>query len=256
MKQIFIAAFCCLNMTHVEAQGYVNVMTFNIRYDNAGDSLNSWQYTKDNAVSQILFHKVHLLGVQEALYNQLGDLIAGLKFYKYAGVGRADGKQKGEFPAILYDTTRLRLIHSETFWLAEHPNIAGEKGWDAAIERIVTWAKFQDKKTKKFFYHFNTHFDHIGKIARRESARLLLQRVKEIGGNAHCIITGDFNSMPSDEPIEVMTNKSHPDHLFDTKEAIRYAGLCLQKLSLVTKIDAGYKMRIEQSAIERIKRLK
>ena len=162
MKRIIITVICCLYTLQAAAQHELNVMTFNIRYDNAGDSLNAWQYRKDKAASQILFHKVHLLGVQEALYNQLEDLKARLKSYKYAGVGRADGKEKGEFSAIFYDTVRLRLLQTETFWLAEQTNVAGKKGWDAAIERIVTWAKFTDRKTNKIFYHFNTHFDHIG----------------------------------------------------------------------------------------------
>ena len=218
MKQITITVICCLYILQAAAQDELNVMTFNIRYDNAGDSLNAWEYRKDKAASQILFHKVHLLGVQEALYNQLEDLKARLKSFKSVGVGRADGKEKGEFSAIFYDTVRLRLLQTETFWLAEQTNVAGKKGWDAAIERIVIWAKFTDRKTNKTFYHFNIHFDHIGKIARQESAKLLLQKVKEIGGNAYCIVTGDFNAMPGDEPMQVITNKMNADHLIDTKE--------------------------------------
>ena len=218
MKQTIITVISSLYMLHAEAQVDLNVMTFNIRYDNAGDSLNAWQYRKDKVASQILFHKVHLLGVQKALHNQLEDLKARLKGYKYLGVGRADGKEKGEYSAILYDTLRLQLLQTETFWLAEQTNIPGKKGWDAAIERVVTWAKFRDKKTKKTFYHFNTHFDHIGKAARYESAKLLLRKVKEIAGNTYCIVTGDFNAMPNDQPILVITDKMNADHLTDTKE--------------------------------------
>jgi endonuclease/exonuclease/phosphatase family metal-dependent hydrolase len=156
--------------------------------------------------------------VQEALHNQLQDFTAGLKYLKYAGVGRIDGKNKGEYAAILYDTTRLQLLQTETFWLAEQTNVPGQKGWDAAYERVVTWAKFRDRKTRKTFYHFNTHFDHIGKVARRESAKLLLQKVKEIAGNTYCIITGDFNAMPEDEPIQVLTNANHADKFIDAKD--------------------------------------
>lgn len=218
MKRSIFYVICCLYMLPAKAQNELNVMTFNIRFDNAGDSLNAWQYRKDKAASQVLFHKVHLLGVQEALYSQMEYLQAALKKYKYVGVGRADGKQKGEYSAIFYDTTRLRRLQTQTFWLAEETDVPGKKGWDAAIERIVTWAKFRDKKTGKVFYHFNTHFDHIGKVARRESAKLLLQKVKEIAGSADCIVTGDFNAMPQDEPIQVITDKANKDHLIDTKE--------------------------------------
>jgi endonuclease/exonuclease/phosphatase family metal-dependent hydrolase len=112
----------------------------------------------------------------------------------------------------------LQLLQTQTFWLAEQTDIPGKKGWDGAIERIVTWAKFRDKKTKKVFYHFNTHFDHVGKVARRESARLLLQKVKEIAGTAYCIITGDFNATPDDEPIQLILDKKNPDRLINTRE--------------------------------------
>lgn len=212
---IIIISFFC--MMTIAAQDVLNVMTFNLRYDNAGDSLNAWPYRKDKAASQIFFHNVHLLGVQEALHNQLEDLKERLPRYKYAGVGRTDGKEKGEYSAIIYDTQRLQLLHSETFWLAENTAVPG-KGWDAAFERIVTWCKFRDRQTQKTFYHFNTHFDHMGRVARRESAGLLLKKVKEIAGSSLCIITGDFNSMPSDEPIRIITDKTNADHLTDTKE--------------------------------------
>ena len=161
----------------------LNVMTFNIRLNTAADSMNAWPYRKDKVASQILFHEVHILGVQEALHDQMTDLQQRLPRFKYKGVGRDDGREKGEYSAIFYDTTRLQALQSKTFWLSETPEVAGSKSWDAAITRIVTWIKFKDKKTKKIFFAFNTHFDHIGKVARRESAKILLQKVKEIAGN-------------------------------------------------------------------------
>lgn len=196
----------------------MKVMTFNIRYNNPGDSLNAWPNRKDKLASQVLYYAPQLLGVQEALADQMNDLRERLKNYKSIGVGRDDGKEKGEFSAIFYDTTRLQVLQSATFWLSQTPAIIGSKGWDAAITRIVTWAKFRDKKSKKVFYHFNTHFDHIGKEARRESAKLLLQKVKEIAGATPAIITGDFNATASDEPIQIITDKSNPLHLIDSKE--------------------------------------
>ncbi len=218
MKRIIVSALAVLFIIHAKAQNELNVMTFNIRYDNAGDSLNSWPYRKDKVASQILFHQTHLLGIQEALVNQVNDLQQWLPNYKYIGVGRADGKDKGEFSSIFYDTTRIQLLQSETFWLAEQTNVPGQKGWDAAIERIVTWGKFKDRKTKKTFYHFNTHFDHIGKVARRESAKLLIQKVKEIGGETPCIITGDFNAQPKDEPIMLLSDTNNANHFVNAKD--------------------------------------
>jgi endonuclease/exonuclease/phosphatase family metal-dependent hydrolase len=195
----------------------LRVMTYNIRLNTASDSLNAWPYRKDNLASQVLFHDVQLLGVQEALHNQMADLEERLPCYKFVGVGRDDGKEKGEYSAIFYDTSRLQVLQSNTFWLSLTPEVPGSKSWDAAITRIVTWARFRDKKSNKIFYAFNTHFDHLGKEARRESARLLLQKVAAIAGKTHAVVTGDFNATPDDEPIQVITEKSNALHLTDSK---------------------------------------
>ncbi len=141
--------------------------------------------------------------MQEALHVQMNDLQKALPDFKYAGVGRTDGKQDGEYSAIFYNAKKLQLLESKTFWLSETPTVAGSKSWDAAITRIVTWAKFKDIESSKTFFVFNTHFDHIGKVARRESAKLLLKKINEIAGNSSVIITGDFNATPGDEPVQV-----------------------------------------------------
>ena len=199
------------------AQDHLNVMTFNVRYNNPNDSLNAWPHRADKVSSQILFHEAHIVGVQEALHDQMLDMDRALTKFKYVGGGRDDGKEKGEYSAIFYDTTRLQALQSQTFWLSETPQVPGSKGWDAAITRIVTWAKFRDMKTRKEFYLFNTHFDHIGKVARAESAKLLLKYANQIAGSMPYIVTGDFNAHPDQEPIQVLTNPKDPVHLTDTK---------------------------------------
>lgn len=198
------------------AQRSLNVMTFNIRLDTASDSLNNWQYRKENLVSQVLHHRTSLLGVQEALENQMQDLQGLLKGWKHVGVPR-DNSKGGEYSAIFYDSARLSLIEQNTFWLSENIYKKGIKGWDAALPRIVTWAKFRDNLTKKVFYIFNTHFDHKGKIARRESAKLLLKQIETIAGKYPVIAMGDFNAPPSDEPIKIITDNANPLHLTDAK---------------------------------------
>lgn len=217
MKKIVFLLPALLFVLIVHAQP-LQVMTFNIRMNTASDSLNAWPFRKDKVASQILFHDVQLLGVQEALHGQMQDLQERLPQFRYIGVGRDDGKTKGEYSAIFYDTTRLAVLNSATFWLSQTPEVIGSKGWDAAITRIVTWAKFRDKKSRKIFYAFNTHFDHMGKMARKESALLVLKKVKEIAGNTPAIITGDFNAIPTDEPIQVITDRSNPLRLTDAKE--------------------------------------
>ncbi len=217
MKRVIPFVVLLFAIVNLSAQD-LNVMTFNIRYNTSADSLNAWPYRKDNAASQILFHEAHVIGVQEALHGQMEDLQQRLPRFKYIGVGRDDGKEKGEYSAIFYDTTRLQSLQSKTFWLSQTPETPGSKGWDAQITRIVTWVKFRDRKTKKIFFAFNTHFDHIGKEARKESAKLLLQKVKEIAGNTPAFVTGDFNAHPDDEPIQVILDASNPLHLTDSKE--------------------------------------
>ena len=217
LKKTSFALFLCFLFSVLGAQD-LQVMTFNIRLNVASDSLNAWPYRRDNLASQVLFHDVELLGVQEALHNQMVDLKERLPQFRYVGVGRDDGKEKGEYSAIFYDTTRLQALQSGTFWLSLTPEVAGSKSWDAAITRIVTWARFRDRKKGKIFYAFNTHFDHLGKEARRESAKLLLQKVAAISGKTPAIITGDFNATPADEPIRVVTDKTNPLHLTDAKE--------------------------------------
>ena len=213
-----LTSLICFNSILAKAQELLNVMTFNIRLNTASDSLNAWPYRKDIAASEVNFYDIHILGVQEALYDQMQDMQQRLTKYKHGGVGREDGKTKGEFSAIFYDTTRLKCLKDATFWLSQTPETVGSKGWDAALPRIVTWCFFEDKFSHKQFYAFNTHFDHMGKQARAESAKLLLQKVKEIAGDLPVIVTGDFNATYEDEPIKIITNKNNPDHLIDTKE--------------------------------------
>jgi endonuclease/exonuclease/phosphatase family metal-dependent hydrolase len=217
MKKILLSGLCCLIMGTVAAQAPLQVMTFNIRMNTPDDSLNAWPHRKEKVASEVLFLGTSILGVQEALYEQMQDLQQQLPQYKTIGVGREDGKTKGEYSAIFYDTTRLQLLHGETFWLSETPTVAGRIGWDGACTRIVTWGKFRDKKTNKVFFHFNTHFDHMGKIARRESAKFLLQQVHKIAGTTPAIITGDFNATPDDEPIQIVMQQDNPLHLTDSK---------------------------------------
>lgn len=216
MKKHFLLLLAICLFTIASGQP-LNVMTFNIRYNTPRDSANAWPLRKDNAASQVLFHEVHLLGVQEALHDQVMDLKERLKRFAYIGVGRDDGREKGEYSAIFYDSTRLKVLQSGTFWLSTEPSVPGSKSWDAAITRIVTWARFKDRTTNKVFGMLNTHFDHMGQVARAESARLLLRKVNELMGKLPCLVTGDFNATPDQEPVQIILNVNDPLHLTDSK---------------------------------------
>jgi len=135
----------------------LRVMTFNIRYNEPRDGVNAWTNRKTKVSDVIRFHKADLIGVQEAQYNQLQDLEKLLPDFAWCGTGR-DGENRGEFSAILYRKSRFKLLETKTFWLSETPETPGSKGWDANFPRIVTWAKFQDQRTKKKFLSFQHAF--------------------------------------------------------------------------------------------------
>ncbi|MBK5721209.1 endonuclease/exonuclease/phosphatase family protein [Dysgonomonas sp. Marseille-P4677] len=196
----------------------LNVMSFNIRYDNPEDSLNNWQYRKDIAAQTIKEQNADVIGTQEVLVNQLNDLKSRLPEYTAIGVGRADGIEKGEFSAILYKKDRFNEIKSGHFWLSETPEVAGSRGWDGACERIATWAVLEDINTKTQFFFINTHLDHVGKVARQEGVTLLLDRAVSLGGGLPIIMTGDFNADPASDVIKHVTDASNPHHLIHSKD--------------------------------------
>jgi endonuclease/exonuclease/phosphatase family metal-dependent hydrolase len=183
----------------------LRIMTFNLRLDLASDGPNAWPYRREWVASLIRFHAPDAIGVQEALAHMLTDLDARLPAFARVGVGRADGRAGGEFSAILYRTDRLELLDNGTFWLSPTPEVAGSKGWDAAIERIATWARFRDRRTGCSHLHLNTHFDHIGEQARQESARLIRQRAAALAGDLPILVTGDLNADPQSAPYRIFT---------------------------------------------------
>lgn len=187
-----------------QPEAKVDVMSFNIRLDHAGDSLNNWKFRKDNAAQMIAYYAPDIVGTQEVIKNQLDDLKSRLPQYTALGVGRADGKEQGEYCSLFYKTDRFELIKNGDFGLSETPDSIGLKGWDAACERIVTWAILKDKVSGKQLAAFNTHFDHVGEVARRESAKLVLDKIKVIANGLPVIVTGDFNGTIDSEPITVL----------------------------------------------------
>lgn len=179
--------------------------TFNIRYDNPADSLNNWQYRKDHVAEFIKTQDIDIVGMQEVLHNQLEDLKARLPEYAEVGVGREDGKTKGEYAPLFYKKGRFEVLDSNTFWLSQYPDSVGFIGWDGACTRIATWAKLKDKKSGKIFMAVNTHFDHIGTEARRKGALLIIEKIKEIVGDQPAVLTGDFNVTEQSEAYETIT---------------------------------------------------
>ncbi|MGG5208771.1 endonuclease/exonuclease/phosphatase family protein [Chryseobacterium sp. MIQD13] len=183
----------------------LKVMSFNIRLQVTSDKENAWTERKQDVADLLNYYHPDYFGVQEALPEQMKDIKTGLKNYDYVGVGRDDGKEKGEFSAIFYDTSRLQVIRSGTFWLSETPE-KPSRGWDAALNRICTYAVFKDKKSKKEFLAMNLHFDHIGNVARVKSSELILKKITELNPkNLPVTLTGDFNLTEDSEPIKILS---------------------------------------------------
>ena len=219
---IVIFTLCCSFLTYGQqrsADRSLRVMTFNIRYDEPRDGVNAWPNRKQKVADVIRFHKADIVGVQEALLSQLLDLKTLLPSFTWCGVGRTDGKELGEYSAILFRDERFQLLETDTFWLSETPDRPGSKGWDAALPWIVTWAKFRDRVSRKTFYHFNTHFDHRGGQARAESAKLIVRKIGEIAGVSPFVLTGDLNVREDTDAYRTLKAGSHNLRLADARYA-------------------------------------
>lgn len=195
----------------------LKVMTYNIRLSLESDKENSWNNRKDDALALMSYYHPDYFGVQEAVPQQMTDIKTTLTDYDYVGVGRDDGKNQGEYSAIFYDKNKLEVIRSGTFWLSETPE-KPSKGWDAAYNRVCTYAFFKIKKTGKQFLAMNLHFDHVGDVARVNSAKLILEKIKELNPkNLPLTLTGDFNLTDDSEPINIIS-KSLTDSYYHSKK--------------------------------------
>lgn len=186
--------------------------TYNLRYDNPGDSGNLWRDRMPVVASLIRLNKFDILGTQEGLENQLADLSAALPEYERYGVGRDDGKNAGEHSAILFRKERFELIDKGDFWLSETPD-KPSKGWDAkCCNRLCSWVQLKDKLWKtRTVTIFNVHFDHQGVQARKESARLVDSMIRTMTGYADVILMGDFNSGRQSEAYQNIDQNWIPD---------------------------------------------
>lgn len=179
----------------------LNIMSFNIRYDNPNDGENTWENRKSELVGLIDYYHPDFVGSQEGLDHQIKYVNNHLQDYASIGVGREDGRTQGEFAAIFYDSTKYQLVRQNTFWLSEKPNKVSI-GWDAALERICTYGLFKEKSSEKLVYVFNTHFDHVGVAARKMSAKLILEKIDELTDeNSTVVLMGDLNCHPDSAPI-------------------------------------------------------
>lgn len=204
-RTIYIAIlFALMSMSAVAQQLYVG--TYNIRYKNQQyDSRTNdlWANRYKALCAQINFESPDIFGAQEVLHEQLVDMLGALDNYGYIGVGRDDGNEAGEYSAIFYKRDRIELLDEGHFWLNETPDKPA-LGWDAACIRICAWGKFKDLRCGREFYFFTLHMDHVGVVARREAAKLVMSRISQMTHEGdYVILTGDFNVDQNDEIHEI-----------------------------------------------------
>lgn len=207
---VALALSACAVVDSRTPEATLRVMSYNIRLDLASDGANAWPHRREAVANLIRLREPHVIGLQEALPSQLEDLDVLLPGYQRFGSGR-NADLLGEHTAIYYRADRLELQEHATFWLSETPDVPGSRGWDAAYERIATWGRFRDRATGTEFVHFNTHFDHVGMVARRESARLIVRTLDEIRAGLPVVITGDFNDIPTSESNRIIEEAGYAD---------------------------------------------
>lgn len=223
MKRILLLL---LLLPMLAAAQEMNVVSFNVRYNswNNIDGPNGWPNRRDAVGKMILDERPAAIGLQEALADQLKDIIARTG-YEYVGVGRDDGKEAGEFMAVCYDPAQLELLDATTRWLSESPD-KPSKGWDAACLRTVTIAHFLVRESGREFYYFNTHLDHVGKQARAESTRLLAALLDEfVPADVPVVLGGDMNSTIDDPIFASLTGRGllvARDRAPETSHSITY----------------------------------
>ena len=202
---LFTALFAMALAPAADSQPIV-VATYNIRMQTTADSGNLWVNRAPMVSALIRFHEFDVFGTQEGFRNQLTDLQKNLPQFDFYGVGRDDGKEAGEHSAIFYRRDRFTLVNKGDFWLSETPD-QPSKGWDAkCCNRLCTWVQLQDKQSGKSFYFFNAHFDHEGVTARKESSRLIIQKIQQLSGKDPAIFCGDLNCNQQSEPYQNFMN--------------------------------------------------
>lgn len=177
--------------------------SFNIRFDNPADGLNQWDNRRRSVVNFLTIENPDIIGFQEVMVHQLEYMISRLPQYARVGVGREDGIAGGEFTPVFYKKERFELADSGTFWLSETPEVPS-LGWDAQIKRICTWVYLEDKESGEQVHFYNTHFSHVGPVARTESIKLITDSIRVKSEGTRVILTGDFNAEPDSEPYSVV----------------------------------------------------
>ncbi|MBN1414104.1 MAG: endonuclease/exonuclease/phosphatase family protein [Bacteroidales bacterium] len=182
----------------------IDILTYNIRFDNPNDGVNQWDLRKGNLVKLLTVHGPDIFGIQEGLIHQVEYIDSVLADYSYIGAGRDDGKDAGEFCALFYKESEFIVLNQGIFWLSETPQMPST-GWDAALKRICVYGLFEHRKTRHRMLVLNTHLDHIGITAREKSTELIAAKARELNPKKiPVILLGDFNLEPGDKALDTI----------------------------------------------------
>jgi len=183
----------------------MRAMTFNVRTALARDGSDAWPARRDHAASLLRFHAPDVVGIQEAVPDQLDDLRSRLA-YEWVGSPRSEGD---EHTPVGYDPERFALLETDTFWLSPSPETESV-GWDGALPRIATWARLRERAGEEEWLAVSTHFDHEGGVARKHSAELLARRIPPLADGASVVVLGDLNCTPASPPYRTLVDGSGP----------------------------------------------
>lgn len=197
----------------------VSVLCFNIRYGTANDGENSWPERDHLVMQTIRNHDADVVGLQEALDFQLAAITEECPGYAVVGVGRDDGRTKGEYSAILYRSDRFTVGSSGTFWLSDTPQVVASASWGNSITRICTWARLIDRESGEAIYVFNTHFDHRSQPSRERSSRLIAERLADRAHADPVVLMGDFNAGETNPAITFLRDDATGSGLVHTFRA-------------------------------------
>lgn len=191
----------------------LRVVSFNVRYGTANDGDNRWELRKTTVVEAIRAMAPDVMGTQEMQRFQAEYLRSQLPEYAYVGKSREPGNEMGEECGIFFRKDRFNDLEQGHFWLSENPDQPGSKSWDSSLPRMASWVKLYDQRRKEPFVFVNTHFDHRGREARLESAKLLHHRATQISRQLPLIVTGDFNCGEGSEPYQAIAAPTADDRL-------------------------------------------
>lgn len=224
MKYVFLLSIllCTFVVDTASAQD-VTCSTFNIRR-RSSDGRNRWANRRDSVARFILAQDIDIVGMQEVLHSQLRGLKKRMPQYEFVGVGRDNGKKKGEYVPIAFRKDRFELLCSGTFWLSQYPDSAGFVGWDGAHPRIATWAKLRERTSGRELTVLNTHLDHKGSEAQRNGAQLIISRIRDIADGQPTILCGDFNVTEQSEAYTIISTSSQFPLLDTHRHALHATG--------------------------------